>query len=48
MIFLTIQGLIGKLQTHEERVNDIQEYIGVQTLFSIHYSKDKQDGSRCT
>jgi len=45
MIFLTIQGLIGKLQTHEERVNDIQEDIGVHTLFSIHYSKEKQDGS---
>jgi hypothetical protein len=39
MNFLTIQGLIGKLQTHKERLNDIQEDIGVQTLFSIHYSK---------
>jgi hypothetical protein len=38
MDFLSIQGLMGKLQAREERVNEIQEEVGVQTLFS------KQDG----
>jgi hypothetical protein len=32
---------MGKLQAHEERVNDIQENMGAQTLFSKHYSKEK-------
>jgi hypothetical protein len=40
MDFFSIQGLMGKLQAHEKRVNEIQEDVGVQTLFS------KQDGSR--
>jgi hypothetical protein len=26
--FLIIQGLMGKLQAHEEKVNEIQEYMG--------------------
>jgi len=29
MDFLTIQELMGKLQAHQKRVNDIQEDIGV-------------------
>jgi hypothetical protein len=32
---------MGKLQAHEERVNDIQENRGAQALFSKHYSKKK-------
>jgi hypothetical protein len=28
MDFLLIKGLMGKLQTHEERVNEIQEDVG--------------------
>jgi hypothetical protein len=39
MNFLSIQGLMGKLQAHEERVNEIQEDVSAQALFS------KQDGS---
>jgi hypothetical protein len=39
MDFLSIQGLMGKLQAHEERVNEIQEDVSAQALFS------KQDGS---
>jgi hypothetical protein len=39
MDFLSILGLMGKLQAHEERVNEIQEDVSAQTLFS------KQDGS---
>jgi hypothetical protein len=38
MNFLSIQGLMGKLQAHEERVNEIQEDVGAQAPFS------KQDG----
>ena len=34
MNFLSIQGLVGKLQAHEERVNKIQEDVGAQTPFS--------------
>ena len=36
----SIKDLIGKLQAHEKRVNEIQEDVSAQTLFS------KQDGSR--
>jgi len=39
MNFFSIQGLLGKLQAHEEKVNEIQEDVGAQSLFS------KQDGS---
>jgi len=39
MDFLSIQGLMGKLQAHEKRVNEIQEDVGTQAFFS------KQDGS---
>jgi hypothetical protein len=35
MNFLSIQGLMGKLQAHEERVNEIQKDMGAQILFSI-------------
>jgi hypothetical protein len=38
MDILSIQGLMGKLQAHEERVNEIQDNAGAQALFS------KQDG----
>jgi len=37
---LSIKDLIGKLQAHEKRVNEIQEDVSAQALFS------KQDGSR--
>ena len=33
MDFITIQGLIRKLQAPKERVNDIQEDLGAQTIF---------------
>jgi len=36
---LSIQGLIGKLQVYEERVNEIQKDMDARALFS------KQDGS---
>jgi len=36
-----IQELMGKLQAHEERVNDIKKNMGAQALFSKHYSKEK-------
>jgi hypothetical protein len=39
MYVLLIQGLMGKLQAHEEIVNEIQEDVGAQALFS------KQEGS---
>jgi len=39
MDFLSIQGLMGKLQPYEEKVNDIQEDVSAQILFL------KQDGS---
>jgi hypothetical protein len=32
--FLLIKVLMEKLQTHEERVNEIQEDVSAQTLFS--------------
>jgi len=34
MKVLSIQGLMGKLQTHEEKINKIEENMGTQTLFS--------------
>jgi len=40
MNVFSIQGLIEKLQAHKKRVNEIQEDIGAQSLFSKH------DGSR--
>ena len=33
MNFLSIQGLMGKLQAHEKRVNEIQDNVDVQDLF---------------
>ena len=33
MDFITIQGLIRKLQAPKERVNDIQEDLRAQTIF---------------
>ena len=42
MDFLTIQGLMEKLQANEERVNGIQE--GAQALFLKFSTKEKQDG----
>ena len=39
-MFFSIQGLMEKLQAHEEKVNVIQEEMSAQMLFS------KQDGSR--
>ena len=33
MDFLSIQGLMGKLQAHEERVNKIQKDVSAQTFF---------------
>jgi hypothetical protein len=35
MNVLSTQGLMGKLQAHEERVNEIQKDMGAQILFSI-------------
>jgi hypothetical protein len=47
MNFLSIQGLVGKLQAHEERVNKIQEDVGAQTPFSkkmvLDISKEKKE-----
>ena len=40
MNVFSIQGLIGKLQANKKRVNEIQEDMGTQSLFSKH------DGSR--
>jgi hypothetical protein len=34
MDVLSIQGLMGKLKVHEERVNEIQEDVGARALFS--------------
>jgi hypothetical protein len=34
MDFLSIQDLMEILQTHKERVNEIQEDVGTQALFS--------------
>ena len=48
MDFLTVQELIGKLQALKERVNDIQEDMNAQALFSKHYSKKNLDGSGYT
>jgi len=39
MDFLSIHGLMGKLQAHEERVNKIQKDVSAQTFFF-----SKQDG----
>jgi hypothetical protein len=33
MDFLSIHGLMGKLQAHEERVNKIQKDVSAQTFF---------------
>jgi hypothetical protein len=30
--FLTIQGFIGKLQAHEEKINKVQEDMGARAL----------------
>jgi len=37
--FLTIQGPMEKLQAHEKRVNEIQEDMGAQALFSKFLTK---------
>jgi hypothetical protein len=39
--FLTIQGLMEKLQVHKKRDNDIQEHVSAQALFSKHHSKER-------
>jgi DUF1680 family protein len=44
--FLTIQDFMEKLQAHEKRVNEIQEDMDAQTLFSKFLTKEKQDDSR--
>ena len=44
--FLTIQGLVGKLQAHEEKINKVQEDMGSRALFSKLSIKEKQDESR--
>jgi hypothetical protein len=37
MDILSIQDLMGKLQAHEKRVNEIQKDVGAQALFSKQY-----------
>ena len=32
IFFLTIQGFIGKLQAHEEKINKVQEDMGARAL----------------
>ena len=44
MDFLTIQCLMGKLQAHEERVNEIQQDIGAQVLFQNKMVLDISNG----
>jgi len=39
--FLTIQGFIGKLQAHEEKINKVQEDMGARALFSKLSIKEK-------
>jgi hypothetical protein len=46
MNFLSIQGLMGKLQAHEERVNETQEDVGAQALFSKQDSFGYSQGGR--
>jgi hypothetical protein len=45
IFFLTIQGFIGKLQAHEEKINKVQEDMGARALFSKLSIKEKQDES---
>jgi len=46
MDVLSIQGLMGKVQTYKEIVNEIQEDMGAQTLFSKQYGFGYFQGGR--
>jgi len=46
MDVLSIQDLMGKLQAHEKRINEIQKDVGVQALFSKQYGFGYSQGGR--
>jgi len=43
MDFLSIQGLMGKLQTHEKRVNEIQEDHFFQSKIVLDIPEEEED-----
>jgi hypothetical protein len=46
MDILSIQGLMGKVQTYKEIVNEIQEDVSAQALFSKQYGFGYFQGGR--
>ena len=46
MDILSIQGLMGKVQTYKEIVNEIQEVVSAQALFSKQYGFGYFQGGR--